>query len=725
MRKAAMAGALLLALGLVPGKGRAEAPRYLCSPGQPDPICLEFLWPRDAARPGRNLIPLAGEEFPGPGGSRGISWRLPSGEVAAETRVYAQSLDSNLILIVETTLQREIAAPTGVFRQPHFGAPVLRPAARYKHVLTYKIDAFAPPSRRPVATSGPVALYDDRFETIVFSPLDRFLVSMSAPLPDGGWLCGFEGMVERIPAGTVLRELVVKGPGLTDTMIYWGDMVRAWHHRQRADAYADVGLSRLGYWTDNGGYYYYKTAPGKNYHETLMAVAEDARRRGIPYGYFQLDSWWYPKAESSNGLLQAFRGGSLLWEPIPELFPQGLPAFQRELGLPIVAHNRWYNQDSPYCKKYECAYGAGDKRPALPIEPRFWDEIMDNAVKYGVQVYEQDWLITQMNMIPWLRNDLDHAESWFDAMIEAAHARGLTVQLCMASPEFFLQQMKHPNVTQVRASGDYQAGVPKTLYWPNFHQTSLFAYAVGLWPFKDNFQSSPGQRPLRSELWPYEEALISILSAGVVGPSDKVGRADVGLLLRTCRKDGLLLKPDRPAFPIDLMYLPTRKPWIVTAPSVNPLGETLYLAAFNLWPAKTLDLHVTLADLGLQGDYIVYDHRRGRVLPRRDRVDFGPMPLNRASYYVLSPVQPNGMALIGETGKFVTMAGKRFKQASCGAGGFQLELEGVPGERIELLLWAPSGTRRVTGAEAAAAGGGLTRLLLTFPESGQSQVEIE
>ena len=153
----------------------------------------------------------------------------------------------------------------------------------------------------------------------------------------------------------------------------------------------------------------------------------------------------------------------------------------------------------------------------------------------------------------------------------------------MASPEFFLQQVKHANVIQVRTSGDYQAIVPKWYYWPSFQTTSVLAYAVGIWPFKDNFQSSSFQRPLRNEYWPLEEALISTLSAGVVGPGDKIGRADARLLNRTCRKDGLLLKPDRPAFPIDAMFLPHARPYVTATESRRAgVGTWTYVAAYLL-----------------------------------------------------------------------------------------------------------------------------------------------
>ncbi len=717
--------AMLAALWLVPAASRAAGADF----------SYRFLWPADASKPGRDLVELVPaaeaqvkqiETQMGPVTTKAFSLKLRAGAAALDALVFAVPGVEDAT-VIETFTRLDVNAPTGDYFRPAFAAPAIKPPDGYHRVLTFKVDAFSPYSLTPVATTGPIVLYNDRLDAIVISPLDNFLAAMQAP-EAGEWLCGFGGMIEKIPAGTTHRVLVVSGHGINATILKWGDVLRAWYSHPRPDADADVGLKYLGYWTDNGAYYYYQTEKGMNYADTLLAVKKDADAKGIPFGYVQLDSWWYPKARTNN-LLNAFRGGSLLWEPIPELFPEGLPAFQQALGLPLEAHNRWYNQDSPYCRRYQCVYGTGGKRPALPIDPKFWDEIMDNAVKYGVQVYEQDWLVTQMNMIPWLRSGLHNAESWFDAMADAASARGLTMQLCMASPEFFLQQVKHDNVTQVRCSDDYQAGVLKDYYWRNFHTTSMFASAVGLWPFKDNFQSAPGQRTVRSEKWPLEEALISVLSAGLVGPSDRIGHADPALLMRTCRKDGVLLKPDRPATPIDLMFLDTKKPWIVTTGSKHDTGETVYLAAFNLRPSSMRDPSVALSDLGLSGKYVIYNWRTRELDLGADRINFGRMPKNDGFYYVLCPMLGNGMAVIGETDKFVTLSAQRFPRIVYQNGVIVIDVAGVPGEEVKVSVYLPCPPHKVSGCMIPGALEGITEGVMTttvvIPDSGLATITME
>ena len=36
----------------------------------------------------------------------------------------------------------------------------------------------------------------------------------------------------------------------------------------------------------------------------------------------------------------------------PALFPRGLRAFQRRLGLPLITHARWIDAHSPYRRRY-------------------------------------------------------------------------------------------------------------------------------------------------------------------------------------------------------------------------------------------------------------------------------------------------------------------------------------------------------------------------------------
>ena len=53
------------------------------------------------------------------------------------------------------------------------------------------------------------------------------------------------------------------------------------------------------------------------------------------------------------------------------------------------------------------------------------------------------------------------------------------------------------------------------------------------------------------EPYPELQTAVALLSAGPVGPGDKIGSANKTLLMSTCRSDGLLLKPGYPATALD------------------------------------------------------------------------------------------------------------------------------------------------------------------------------
>ena len=109
---------------------------------------------------------------------------------------------------------------------------------------------------------------------------------------------------------------------------------------------ADPTLNYLGYWTDNGATYYYKFDPTLGYAGTLLAVANSFKQEGIPLGYMQLDSWWYPKGSSDTWQGNGTKRGGI-YAYVAALFPNGLQAFQQQLGLPLVTHARWIDTSSP------------------------------------------------------------------------------------------------------------------------------------------------------------------------------------------------------------------------------------------------------------------------------------------------------------------------------------------------------------------------------------------
>jgi len=320
---------------------------------------------------------------------------------------------------------------------------------------------------------------------------------------------------------------------------------------------------------------------------------------------------------------------------------------------------------------------------------------------------------------------------------DAAAEQDLTMQLCMAGAANLLDALDRPVATTIRTSIDYAAGVSKESFWPFFHQVNMLAWAVGLLPFKDNFHAA--------ERCGTAEALISSLGAGMVGVGDRLGEADPALLAHTCRQDGLLLKPDRPAFPIDAMFLEHRRPYLVSTFSRRgDRGTWTYLAAFHLasdhpersdedelfalisydgkslndmfvWPEEVKDWRVDLeGDLGITDRVLVYDWRTGDARLTRDSFEIpGIEHLYDFGYFVLAPVFGNGLALIGEADKFVTVADKRFVSIDTTADSIAVGLAGVPGEEITLLGYDCDADRMLPPETATIEASGEAQALLS------------
>ena len=177
--------------------------------------------------------------------------------------------------------------------------------------------------------------------------------------------------------------LVATQGGPSAGMVRWGGLVR--QYGGVGERPHDLSLDVLGYATDNGAYYYYKTETGANgkpltYEETLLNVAADAKNRSIPYKYMQLDSWWYTQGKG---------GGVTNWTATAKTFPHGLEWFHEQVGMPFYAHNRYWAAENVYATQNGGGY-AFDVEPAnqmaIPLEQRFWDDLLTNATAWGMFV---------------------------------------------------------------------------------------------------------------------------------------------------------------------------------------------------------------------------------------------------------------------------------------------------------------------------------------------------
>eukprot|EP01114_Cavostelium_apophysatum_P013570 TRINITY_DN3316_c0_g1_i2.p1 TRINITY_DN3316_c0_g1~~TRINITY_DN3316_c0_g1_i2.p1 ORF type:complete len:780 (-),score=163.41 TRINITY_DN3316_c0_g1_i2:73-2412(-) len=534
----------------------------------------------------------------------------------------------------------------------------------------------------------PISFYKDDpnlNRTLVLSPFNNFPVAYQAqPSVFTGLACGVAGTIDHIPAGYRQQYIIYLGDGGVSKSLYqWGDVLLQQYGKERTPLQADIPTTYLGYWTDNGAYYYYLTEANKTYEDTMMEVHEYHESLGLPVKYFQFDSWWYYKG-NNDGVKE--------WNSRPDIFPSGISAVQKKLGLPLALHNRYWSNDTVYQDLFPFVV---EPQEALPESEKFWDFLMDQALSYGCVTYEQDWLIDQFQHMNITQTHVHTARKWLNQMGKAALKKGITIQYCMPLWPDYLQSVEIQSVTQIRASNDYN---PNRRQWP-IGKSSILAWSLGLLPFKDDFWSvsdQPGNPYDQSEPNPELQALVSILSAGLVGPSDKVGYSNFTLVMQTCRSDGVLLKPDRPSFAIQATFLsdcPTGELYH-TYSNVSGIDTHYVMSAEMTSPWKLQPKDIGIDPSSSPHSYVYYDYHDPNLsleafdsdqpimIPSYDNVTMWPM-----DYYVIVPVLSNGFILLGETEKFVTMSSMRVsKIQTTSSDNVQFQLQGQPGESVQFRV---------------------------------------
>lgn len=598
-------------------------------------------------------------------------------------------------------------AGKGKFTSPKIEFPWFVNENDNEHIFTWGNTKFAPPRTNFNFAAAPVIMYDAELNAYAFSTLDHFFVSgIKRYKKQGAMSCGLAGSVEKTETGFSLESIIYFGKGINHIIEAWGALFRKRYGGKIRDPYNNPITSSLGYNTDNGAYYYYNTEPGKNYEDTMSAVRDQHKKIGLPMGYYQLDSWWYPKSyEKLPSILKIFVSGSALhWgePPKADVFPNGLKNMWEKLDkLPLMCHSRWFSPMSDYVQKYEFYIQKPSLKSlnlpmfAAPRHQDFWDDLFKEGRDWGLRCYLQDWLSYQFASIDVMKTTLDFADVWTMNMGKAAEKQGMTMQYCMASSSFMMQAVKIPCVMQARASDDHNGMQPRRWYLPHFTQTSMLCHAIGFWPHKDTFFSNPENVYwFYRERCPEMECLTAALSGGPVAPGDKIGNENVDLLMKTCRADGVLLKPDRPATPVDIMFKEHAK-YYITSTYVKKAGGLIwhYVHIMNLWPRKVKDKTISLQDLGIDGmrKYVAYLYWRKEFISMTSPAANISFDLGNEAQelVVLCPELAEGTYLVGNIEKFVTCSAKQFPSVdfSDDASTITIRVEGVVGEKIPVSFW--------------------------------------
>ena len=432
----------------------------------------------------------------------------------------------------------------------------------------------------------------------------------------------------------------------------------------------------------------------KTYEDTLHDVYNDAISNNIPYRHMLLDSWWYYKGTGN---------GAKNWTAMTSVFPSGLQALHANFTMPFTAHNRWWALDTDYATvnggQYEFEFDS--KYAGLPLEQRFWDDLFRNASVWGLRNYEQDWLASVWQEHPPVQKNVSLGRNWLLQMGAGARKAGINIQYCSPFPRHMLQSVEIPNVVQVRASDDNALGrIEADENW-RIGESSLLSYALGVAPFKDTFWTTveePGNSYNATEISPELQVAVATLSTGPVYPGDRVGYTNTQLLAMAHRTDGLLLKPDRPAFSLDVSYV-ARAFGASAGPDAAQITHTY--SAFNghRWHVLMVaeeghgyQLQLSEVGGGMAGEqYVTYYRHNGSLsLPSlgvwsaSSPLMLEPQSRSTVSFTVFwaAPVLSSGLVVLGDTSKWVPMSAQRIVSIVEYGGGVLIQLSGDANEAV-------------------------------------------
>eukprot|EP00054_Salpingoeca_dolichothecata_P012674 m.70327 g.70327 ORF g.70327 m.70327 type:complete len:763 (+) comp20068_c0_seq1:336-2624(+) len=549
--------------------------------------------------------------------------------------------------------------------------------------------------------TGPLCVFTEDLNTsVVISSFSNFMAH-SMHFTNQTAMFGAMGAIKEIPANYYLQTIFSLSSGVNKGMKEWGDKLLAYYGKERKGIENDFTLSYIGYSTDNGAFYYYDNMPYPNYEDALIAVKNYSDSVGIPYKWILLDSWWYYKGVGD---------GVKEWIAMGNIFPHGLDYFYNQTGWLIQGHNRYWATDNVYAKQnggkwdFVIENGTsgenGKKALAFPLQQEFWDWLLSTSARWGLRVYEQDWLDVEMDNCNYILESASVGRTWLLQMGTAAEKNGMTIQYCMSHCRHIMQSVEIPSVTQARASGDYSGQTSDQ--W-KVGVTSIFAHAVGIAPTKDNYWSTtfqPGSKwgPGRCEPYNRLQAAVSSLSAGPVAPSDKVNYSNVDLIMQACRSDGHLLRPDEPAKAIDAYFAHHA----FGSGGVN--GE-VWATHVDLGPRFSYVISTELqSEYQLSSVELGYDpsdklmafeaNTTNKLIPVSGS---SPLTLHESDkltfeVFTLAPVLSNGWVLLGEQQKWVSVSKDRFHSLAINADGFYIAVVGVPGEKVMVSVVPPNTT---------------------------------
>jgi hypothetical protein len=542
-------------------------------------------------------------------------------------------------------------------------------------------------------------LADGDYDTMLLSPLANYLVAtqQSAPVAaedemsasKGAISCGIEGLVDAIPVGYKHEHLLVVGTGIDRTLREWGQALLTKAGKKVPSKYEGDTLKYPVYWDDYGAYYRehgFKEEGYATYEDIILGVAEDAKKHGLRIGAYQVQD--ADQIRYDEGLL----------EPRQDLFPHGLARLHEKLGAPLEGYLCWLAPGGPYRKKYpyfETPKGSvlGEWMGDVFYSLEYWRDTASKLESWGDILLQQDFQSVYEGD-PVMMAGINRMDTYFKNMAKALQEKGIKMQYCMQYPRNIMESTENPTVISLQGSHDHHVGMnePKPRHqdddpyvWKHFIFASALYGAVGIWPSRDNIQTMADPNA-------FEDVLIANLAGGEIQLGHRIGECNFELVKKTYRGgDGLILKPDRPLAPLDRCYLEG----CATGYTVSDRDGHRWFYVLSLPPAG-YSRDFSVSELGTSTRSVVYNFDTGWASLVDATTVLNLRPEAKHEYFVVAPVLENGMAVVGDITKFVTMADMRI--ASVRVEGNSLRVGVIASEAESPVVTGYAG-ERPTGVE--------------------------
>ncbi|XP_046368556.2 uncharacterized protein LOC124143575 isoform X1 [Haliotis rufescens] len=543
--------------------------------------------------------------------------------------------------------------------------------------------------------SSPFAVFDPSGNSVAFGQLDNVMTTPIWQNKTNNFLYyGIMGGIDQIPTNFSYQvaALYTSGGGPENSLSTWGFVIRSMIYKH--DKTEDHTAKSLGYWTDEGAYYFDKTDGTSTYEDTLINVFSDARNRSIPYRYVELDTWWFTKGQG---------GGVKEWTAPTDIFPKGIEYVYRSLNVPIVAKNNFWSSDNIYATQNGGTFNfeiEGDM--AIPTDETFWDKIFSESKQWGLATYIQDNMTEIFRTFPRMQTDLNFGRDWLVKMADSALRHNITIQYSGATPMMALMALQLPAVTQVRVQRGYGTGSDLS----SIPVSSVFSQLLGISAFKDVFLTED-KKGDTGGISASRRSVEAVLSNGPVGIGDQIGHTNTSIVNRMCRADGTVLKPNNAALAIDAQVMqmafqdgsgPNAEIW-ATVSGVYEGGSApkqVYGIIFVSGLKNNFDITPTKAGIG-------YEYPVSKIFSAADptkQYDFSdskaftipPCQQDFCMYYA-SPVlkyKEREVLILGELNKWVPMSVNRVVNVTLGDV-ITVYVTGQSGETVE--IWFADGVR--------------------------------